>query len=79
MQYEMKKSTAKTKTRRAAGGKTKYPWNELEVGASFFVPFDEVKEPNIRQLASNRNGKGSVKFVVIKHNETEQYEVARVE
>jgi hypothetical protein len=57
----------------------KYPWGEMKLGQSFSVPFAEIKEGNIRNQASvTTRHAGGKKFVVIKHNDLQLYEVARI-
>lgn len=62
---------------------SKYPFNELQFGESFAVPFSDGNEPSIRQTATRHNAAakkiGSTKkFTVHKHVESEVIEVARI-
>lgn len=63
----------------ASQRQSKYPWAELEVGKSFAVPFDMVREPSLRVLANATGKKLGRKFFVRKHKESGVYEVGRSE
>lgn len=56
----------------------KYPYSEMEIGKGFAVPYSNVTDNNIR-LSAYRAGKQMHKtFTVIKHDEHQCYEVARI-
>jgi len=57
---------------------TKYPFRKMLIGQSFAIPFGEVNEGNIRSQSTNTGVKLGKKFTVIKHNEYQCYEVARI-
>ena len=56
----------------------KYPFDELVIGQSFCVNFDDVKESSLRVNTSVKNRNTGKKFVVIKHDEFKLFEIARV-
>ena len=56
---------------------TKYPYDELLIGQSFCVGLAEVKESSLRVLTSIKNKNTGKKFVVIKHEEFNCFEIAR--
>lgn len=56
----------------------KYPFDALEIGAAFTVPFSENNELSIRQLKIRYGKKLKRSFTVIKHNEHQLIEVARI-
>lgn len=61
-------------------GRIEYPFDSLDVGKSFVVPFSVVSESQIRMAVSRRNKKGPGKFRVIKHDAPNNcFEVARRE
>jgi hypothetical protein len=55
-----------------------YPFDEMQIGQSFSVPFSDSREKSLRtqvSLAIKRTGK---KFKIIKHKELALFEVARL-
>ena len=56
-----------------------FPFQQLEVGQSFLVPFNTVAESTIRNNASKVGKKLSRKFSVVKHEDPHNvFEVARI-
>ncbi|HEX2242020.1 MAG TPA: hypothetical protein VHK27_01940 [Gammaproteobacteria bacterium] len=58
--------------------RAKYPFSELKLGQAFAVPFKEASEPSLRVTASRLSKELKRKFIVIKHNDWEVFEVARI-
>ena len=58
--------------------RSKYKFEQLEIGASFAVPFSEGNEVSLRQLSVRYGKKLSRKFTVIKHADLNLFEVARI-
>lgn len=56
----------------------KYPFDELTIGKCFTVPFAEANETSLRLTASVRGKNSGKKFAVIKHNDLQIVEVARI-
>lgn len=56
----------------------KYPFDELVIGQSFCVNFDDVKESSLRVNTSMKNRNTGKKFTVIKHEEFKLFEIARI-
>lgn len=60
--------------------KVEMPFDALTVGKSFRVPFSaDIGEQSLRNRASREGKERGQKFRVIKHADSECYEVARVE
>ncbi len=57
---------------------TKYPFDQMKIGKAFAVPMTANKESTIRVSASAKNRATGKKFVVVKHIESNVFEVARV-
>ena len=57
---------------------TKYPFDALEVGKAFAVPFSAGRESSIRSIALQRGRRDGKKFAVITHSHLELFEVARI-
>jgi hypothetical protein len=57
--------------------RSKYKFEQLEIGWSFTVPFSEP-ETSLRILSSRYGKKLGRKFTVIKHNDYSCFEVARI-
>lgn len=55
-----------------------YPFSEMQPGQCFVLPFDSCNEKTVRNRVSTRNKKDVRQFIVIKHNEFQCYEVARI-
>ena len=56
----------------------KYPFNFMEIGKSFLVPFNEVKGSSLRFMVSNKNSDGGKKFSVKRWSDHNCYEVGRI-
>lgn len=55
------------------------PFDKLEVGKSFLIPLDQLKEQSVRNAATKAAKKLGWKFSVVKHEEPNNvYEVARI-
>lgn len=55
-----------------------YPFAAMAIGECFIVGFEEGNEKTIRNRVSTRNTKDVRQFIVIKHNEFECFEIARI-
>ena len=55
-----------------------YPHSELEVGQSFNVQVNRVKEVNLRAFACSVGKLTGKRFVVIKHKQESVFEFARI-
>lgn len=57
-----------------------YPFDQLNVGQSFTVPFDECNWKSLRIIVYKRNAKykGEREFAFIKHDDLSLVEVARI-
>lgn len=54
-----------------------YPFDKLEVGKSFTIPYDECNLQSL-QVITSRKSKGDKKFKMIKHDALQVVEVARI-
>lgn len=66
--YEVCTSSGKLASIEGNGRATKYPWRELTVGTSFFVPKEEVKEATLRSLAYKTGKRLGCIFKVVRHD-----------
>ena len=71
------KAIEKAKAKALAPKKVKYPFNELEVGKSFTVPFDEGKYTSLRSLCFQKRI-DKKEFELIVHEDLKLWEVARI-
>lgn len=79
MTFPIVESSPQAKTEQTKPSRIEYPFDSLEVGKSFVVPFSAASESQVRMAVSRRNKKDPGKFKVIKHGEPHNaYEVARV-
>ena len=63
----------------ALTGRQVYPFELMNVGTCFIVPLDSNAAKHIRVRVSEKNKASEKRFIVIKHDEFECLEVARVE
>ena len=57
----------------------KYPFNSLNLGDSFTVPFEFEKWKALRANVHNRNARSNGKeFAFIRHEELKLFEIARI-
>jgi len=57
---------------------TMYPIDRLLIGFSLAVPFNEANEKSLRVLTSIKGRKTGKRFTVLKHDDVQLYEVARI-
>lgn len=57
---------------------SKYPWRRLKIGQCFTIPIGEVEQSTVRGLASSKGKLMNKKFTVIRHDDQNLYEVARI-
>ena len=79
-QAKEKVQTTEDKFGLEAKGKSwaKYPWDSMEIGKCFVVPFEAGKDKSLRTSAAQQKSKTGKSFVVIKHKDLKIFEVARV-
>lgn len=56
----------------------KYPFSDMNVGQSFFIGIDAIKETTIRAYAYTYGKKLHRKFKVVIHRDKNTYEIARI-
>lgn len=61
-----------------ADKKLKLPFDFLQIGECFCVPFDEASESSLRVTSTNKGKKLQRKFTVIRHKNYACFEVARI-
>jgi hypothetical protein len=59
--FTIEKNVAIPAASRTGGGKSKYPWAQMEIGDSFFVPGAKVE--TFYTLVSAQNKKGDARFI----------------
>jgi hypothetical protein len=59
--FTIEKNVAIPAASRTGGGKAKYPWAQMEIGDSFFVPGAKVE--TFYTLVSAQNKKGDARFI----------------
>ena len=55
-----------------------YPWNELEVGQSFFINCDDVNETSLRTMVSNRSRTTGKVFKCFKRKNENMFEITYI-
>jgi len=58
--------------------RSKYKFDQMQVGQCFVVSFTETEEGSLRVAAYRAGKKAGKKFAVLKHDEHSLYEIARV-
>lgn len=62
---------------RIRGRNSKYPWEQLEIGQSFTVKYEEMKKVTLVPLAFRTSKRLGKRFKVTDHPEHKVYEVTR--
>lgn len=57
---------------------SKYPFRTMNVGTSFTVPYNDVRETTLRSLCSRHGKKLEKKFRLVRHDDRQIYEIARI-
>jgi hypothetical protein len=60
-------------------GREKYPWNKIEIGQSFTVPFDDANADSLRTYCYYQSKRLNKTFRFLKHEQFKLYEIARFE
>lgn len=76
IKYPLYESSPTLMTPKVFGRERKYPWHELTMGMSFFVPKEQVKETTLRSLAYKSGKRLGRQFRVARHDTG--YEVGRI-
>lgn len=58
--------------------RSKYKFEQIDIGYCFTVPFAEANENSLRQMSLIHGKKLKRKFTVIKHNDHGLFEIARI-
>lgn len=77
-EFKIVESSPEAKAFVDTGGKIKYPFDQLEEGKSFIVPFAEANEDSLKVQCSKWSKKTGNKFVLLKHEKYGMFEVHRV-